>query len=130
MDDNLKVEIKKLKGLSSEEAAAWLMETYPYDSTDYGQAIKLLAHKSWKKQDQVRLAKYYFNKIPFSNSKPYEVFTSFMSLDNFINAIREHLPKEESDMNLLKYHLGPVLRKAAKTDSSHELVEQFLNELR
>jgi hypothetical protein len=129
MDRQLKELIEKLKAMSSEDASTWLMETYPLDSIDYGNAIILLPHRSWMKPDQLRLARYYFQKIPFASKKPYEAFASFMSISNLIKIIREYIPTDQSDKELLKYYLEGVLKKGIKSGSDKELVKNFIDEI-
>lgn len=116
-----------LGGMSSQDAADWLMQTYPAGSADYGSAIALITHKSWKRPDQVRLARHYLSKLPFASARAYEAFLSFMAIDLFLKVIKEFLPSDDSDMSLLLYHLRPALERAAKTDSDRELVRMFVS---
>jgi len=129
MDNQLKEISANLGRMSSQEAANWLMETYPAEGADYGNAIALLTHRSWKRTDQVRLAKHYLKKLPFASSRVYEAFASFMSIELFVKILKEHLPSERSDISLLIYHLRPVLEKAAKTESDRELVRSLISEM-
>ena len=118
-----------MRTLQSEEAATWIMETYPQGSAGSGQAIRLMRNFCWKRPDQIRLAKHYLASIPFANKKGYEVFLSFMSVSNFIKAIQVYLPMDESRISLLRYYLEPVLRNSAKSNMEIEAVEQFFKEL-
>src|SRR5688572_19648850 len=122
MDNQLKELITKLRDMPSKEAADWLMNTYSIDGPNYGQAIALLPHKSWKRSDQLRLATYYFRKIPFASSKAYEAFASFMAIEALIKTIRINLPNNAKDINLLLYYLHPTLERAAKNSTDRELV--------
>lgn len=130
MDNELKTIAACIRGLSSQEAASWLMESYPVDALDYGNAIALLTHRSWKRADQVRLANYYLKKLPFASSRVYEAFASFMSIDLLIKILNEHLPKSSAEMSLLVYYVGPVLEKSVRTETDRELVRSFISELR
>ena len=127
MDDLMRKNTKELRRLTSEDAATWLIEQYPDETSEYGQAITLLSHRSWKKVDQLRLARYYLKNIPFASSKPYEVFASVMSLSNLLKVIQEYWPKKEKDCNLLLYHLKPVLTNKIKSATDKEIVNQFLS---
>ena len=129
MDRKLIAQSSILRKMGSDDAADWLMDQYPIERPDYGNAIILLAHRSWKKRDQIRLADYYFQKIPFANSRPYEVFASFMSTSNLIKMLRKHLPNSTSDLDLLVYHLEPILRKKSRETSKNDIVDRFLEEL-
>jgi hypothetical protein len=125
MDDRLRAKCLELRKMTSNQAANWLIESYPVGDPDYGEAIQLLPHRSWKRADQIRLARYYLEKMPFASSRIYEVFASFMSLDVFLRVIRDHLARKTVDMDLLLYHLRPVLDRAVRTDQDRELLATF-----
>lgn len=128
-DEYLEAQSAELKRVSSEEAATWLMDQYPVNNPDYGRALLLLRSRSWKRTDQIRLARYYFQKIPFASSRPYEVFATFMSIQQLTKAIKENMPTSEADLDLLRYHLEPVLRKSCKSSSDQEIVRSLLSEM-
>ncbi|MGK5061961.1 hypothetical protein [Janthinobacterium sp. LB3P112] len=128
MNNQTKLEAK-LKGLASEDAASYLMEIFPIESENYSEAFKVMAHRSWKKNDQLRLARFYLRKIPFANSKPYEVFASFMSLPNLISVVKEAISNKPDDSDLIVYYVAPVLKDSIKTDKDRSLVEKFMVEL-
>jgi hypothetical protein len=119
--------VLKLGEMSSKHAADWLVLTYPVGSAGYGSAIALITHRSWKRSDQIRLAKHYLSKLPFASARVYEAFLSFMAISIFLNVIKEFLPNDDSDMDLLLYHLQPSLERAAKTASDRELVRAFIS---
>lgn len=129
MDNTLKAISQELRKMTSSQAADWLIKTYPADDPKYGDALQLIPHISWKRADQIRLARHYLKKMPFASSKVYEIFASFMSFELFVKVIQEQLPIDKSDINLLLYHLRPVLEKSAKTSSDHELMRSFIAEL-
>jgi hypothetical protein len=126
MDTRLKELSSQLSAMQSEDAASWLMETYPIDKPKYGEAIVLLRQRSWARQDQVRLAKYYLKKLPFPTSTVYEAFVSIMAIPRFVAIIKDYLPTEKADIDLLLYYLTPVLKLAAKTENDRALVEEFI----
>lgn len=128
MDNRLKTIAAELGQMTSAQAADWLISTYPVDQPEYGDAVTLIPHRSWKRSDQLRLARHYLQKIPFASARPYEVFASFMSFELFVGAIREQLPSSRADIDLLLYHLSPVLKKAAKTEADYELLRSFIAE--
>ncbi|MQA21150.1 hypothetical protein [Rugamonas rivuli] len=119
----------KLKGLPSEDAATLLMETFPVEASNYSEAFKMMAHRSWKRPDQIRLARFYLRKMPFASSKPYEVFASFMSLPTLIAVVKEALPSKPNDRQFIAYHVTPVLKKNIKTESDRDVVNRFIIEL-
>lgn len=116
-----------LREMSSQDAADWLMQAYPAGSADYGSAIALMTHRSWKRPDQVRLARHYLQKLPFASAKAYEAILSFMAIDSFLKIIHEFMPSNDSDKSLLMYHLHPALERAARTESDRELVRAFIS---
>lgn len=108
--------------MSSGEAADWLVSTYP----EGGQGIKLLPHRSWLKSDQDRLADHYLAAMPFAASWPYEALLSIMSVKRFLRYADAHYPNEDTDADLVLYHLAPALDTAVKTDNDAVLVASFL----
>ncbi|HEK9095786.1 hypothetical protein [Pseudomonas aeruginosa] len=130
MDERQKVLCEQLVKMGSEQAAEWLINRYPVDSIDYGEALLLIPHRSWRRSDQKRLAQHYFRKLPFSGAGGYEAFASFMSVKTFLDCVRERLPMSASDASLLLYYLTPVLNKFAKNESDRQLIMNFLNEVR
>ena len=129
MDSKLQAISLELRAMESGQAASWLMSAYPVSSPEYGDVFQLLKARSWKRADQLRLARYYLQKIPFANAKPYEAFVAFMSLKLFISVLREFLPKPKADVDLLVYYLKSVLEKAAKTSDDRAAVNALLGDL-
>lgn len=116
----------ELKGLASAQAASLLMETFPIESKNYCEAFKVMARRSWKKNDQLRLARFYLKKTPFANSKPYEVFASFMPLPALISVVKEAISNNPDDRQFIIYHVAPVLQKNIKTEKDRVLVDSLI----
>ena len=114
-----------LAKMESAQAAEWLISTYPIDSVDYGEAFLLMPHRSWRRADQRRLANYYFKKLPFSGAYGYELFASFMSTSTLLGCVRERLPMNHADAELLLYYLVPALKKFAKGQADYQLIADF-----
>jgi len=127
MDERLRSIVADLRAKSSGEAADWLMRHYPVSGD--GEAITIIQHLSWKKADQIRLAEYYLSAIPFASARPYEVFASFIQTRRLVDILRKYMPNKDR-RQLLEYHAGPVLTRAAKTPEDNEAVQSFLGELR
>ncbi|MFQ6350694.1 hypothetical protein ACQRBV_08265 [Pseudomonas sp. R11F] len=127
MDSRLIPLRKELAKMTSDQAAAWILSRYPLSSDNWGEALLLLPHRSWKRPEQKRLADYYFKKIPFSSARGYEVFASIMSIKLMVACINDALPKDPSRMELLFYHLIPVLKRFAKNDADRKIIEVFLS---
>lgn len=105
-----------LRALSSTEAASWLMEHYPTSGDRWGEALLVMPHRSWKKQDQIRLARYYLSRIPYASARGYEAFASFMSLASLTAVLQDCIPESADTKDLLLYHLPPVLRRKPRSD--------------
>lgn len=77
--------------------------------------------------DQICLADYYLQKIPFASSFPYEVFLSFMSINNFLKVLDKYVPFIEVDRkSLLFYYLTPILKKNIKSEKDEVLIQRFI----
>ena len=111
-----------LRGLSSADAATWLMENYPVEKDEYGYAIKAIAHRSWKKTDQIRLAKYYLDRIPLASASGYETFLSTMSISRFLSVVSEYIPEDRLRVSLLLYYIAEPLRKNTRNSRDEEIV--------
>ena len=129
MDERLRSIVSDLRERGSSEAAGWLMEHYPVGSANSGEALTIIAHLSWKKADQVRLAEHYLSSMPFAHAQPYEVFASFMSMSGLIGVMRKYIPSGERKQ-LFEYHAVRVLTRAAKTSKDREAVQKFLEEVK
>ncbi|NVZ21519.1 hypothetical protein [Pseudomonas costantinii] len=112
--------------MSSDQAADWLITKYPIESADWGEALLLIPHRTWKRSDQKRLAKYYFKKLPFSGPRGYESFAAIMSIKLLLGCVAEAIPTEASRVELLLYYLIPALTGAAKNDSDRQLIRDFV----
>ncbi|WP_313460687.1 hypothetical protein [Stenotrophomonas sp.] len=89
-----------------------------------------MAARSWKRADQKRLADHYLARLPFASAKPYKVFLSFMAVPVFLSVLEKHLPRDKSGLDLLRYHLEPMLVLAAVTDKDSRVVQDFLARLK
>lgn len=116
----------QLVSMSSDQAADWLITKYPIESADWGEALLLIPHRTWKHSDQKRLAKYYFKKLPFSGPRGYESFAAIMSIKLLLGCVAEAIPTEASRVELLLYYLIPALTGAAKIDSGRQLIRDFV----
>src|SRR6185295_14974264 len=127
MDQRRRQICENLRAMRSEDAANWLMETYKVDDPAWGEAITLLPHRSWAKADQLKLARYYLQRIPYASERPYKAFASFMSIRNLVKVLREYLPRVSTDrLSLLHYHLAPLLKQHAKNDGDVEESKELL----
>jgi hypothetical protein len=106
------------------------MERYPVDGDNFGYAIGAISHRSWKKSDQIRLAKYYLKKVPFASARGYETFLSIMTIPKFINIISGYTPSDRSRASLLHYYIANPLQKKVKSGGDEKIVREFLDKLR
>lgn len=122
MNEANRAEADFLRTLSSEEAATFLLEKY-----SQGCPV-ILKYRSWKVDDQFRLARRFLQGHAHASDRIYEDFLSFMSLDNFLAVIVEGLPDIPEDrLRLLHYYLVPSLRRAAKNDAQLAKVTEFVD---
>lgn len=129
VDERLRSIVSSLREKSSNEAANWLMERYPFRSHNWGESIIILSHLSWKKADQIRLAEYYLNAMPFADAWPYRAVATIMPVHRLVAIMKKRVPND-SHKTLLEYHVVTVLRPAARTQKDREAVESFLAELK
>jgi hypothetical protein len=129
MDQRLQEKLVDLRKMGSGPAADWLLANCPINSDQSGDAFSIIPRLSWQKNDQYRLAKHYLSKIPYASSHPYEAFASFMPTKKLVDLIGDFLPIDQTDKNLLRYHLTPVLTKSAKTDADRAAVNALLGKL-
>jgi len=120
---------ESLRNMSSDEAATWLINEYKVENENWGEALILIPHRSWSKNDQIRLVEHYLTKIPFASSSGYESFLSFMSVNNFAKTIQKYLPTSKPDKDLLKYYLLPLLNRHASTEKDKNIVKELKNQL-
>jgi hypothetical protein len=120
----------RLKNLASDEAATLLMATFPVESAGYSGAFRVMSHRSWKRPDQVRLARFYLQKMPYASAMPYEILSSFMALPALIAVLRERLPADSDDRQLVAYHLIPALTKNIRSERDRIAVDYLSDELR
>ena len=118
-----------LRSLSSADAATWLLENYPIDEPGGYEAIIFIPHRSWKRADQIRLARHYLSKLPFANSRGYDAFLTFMSVPLFIKIIRENIPTSGRDLDLLLYYLTSSFSRYVRTDKDRAAAIRLLEDL-
>lgn len=126
MNNEMEALRRELDEFSSGQAVDWLMSQFPVDGADCGVAVALLPHRSWRRVDQIRLARHCLRGMPFSTHKVYEVFASFMSVGLLVDLVDELIPSEGSDVNLVLYYLIPVLDGCVKSDADRERVKSFV----
>lgn len=129
MEQNIKSKLAELRIMESAEAADWLITNCPIGSERSGEAFLIISRLSWKKSDQRRLAEHYLSKVPYASAKPYEAFASIMQTEKLVDVIEGFIPSTETDRDLLRYHLAPVLSKSAKSDADRKAVDALLSKI-
>ena len=119
MDAETRTLAGDLRRQSSGEIADWLINRYPLVSINWGKALLLLDHLSVEKQDARRLANHYLSQLPYASDHVYRIFTKLLGPDELVKIIRDFVPSEQKRRDLLRYHLSPILRGAARS-SEHE----------
>ena len=87
MDEKNRKEASYIHSLSSEDAATFLIEQY-----GNGWPVTI-THRSWRKADQIRLARVFIQGRVHATGRGYKDFLSFMSIDVFLKVVEEGLPK-------------------------------------
>ena len=104
----------QLLSFTSSEAFTWLVSNFsPDNGDDIGEALTLIAHRSWMKPEQVKLFDTYFSKSFPSGKRSLEIFSKIMStkilakkLESFTNS---DLKNDSSKLGLARYRLGIFL---------------------
>ncbi len=105
------------------------MATYPVETGRIRDAMILVQHRSWKAREQFALARYYLVGTVWANSYPYEAFSQFMSLGNYVRIFDGWQPSAHRDVSLLTYFLGIALSKMAKKEEDRRRVDELMNRL-
>ena len=130
MNEHQRRECEKLRAFSSEEAATYLIAGYGADPGTFDKAFFLMRHRSWRRRDQVRLARHFLQKTPFRpHGQAYPALASFMSLRLLIRLLRAVKPTENIDLFMFRSDVERVLWQRAKSPGELAAVEQFLAEL-
>ena len=111
MKDNDRDEAKLLRGMSSEDAASWVIAKHEF-------VPRTLSCRSWDRADQKRLLKHYFpSKFSLGSSNDLSQFLTFMSVRLFWKIIERDIAKlSEDQVSLLVYYLPSVLRERQRSD--------------
>jgi hypothetical protein len=129
MDQRTRTKLAELRAMTSADAADWLLENCALGSEQLGDAFLFIPKLSWRRSDQARLAEHYLSKMQFASGVPYEVFARIMPLRKLVDVIERLLPESETNKDLLRYFLAPILEKAAKSDSDREALQALLHKI-
>ena len=130
MDQHIRSAAGVLRKMSSGEAADWLLTHYPADSENIGEGLSIASHLSWKKADQLRLAEHFLSRVPFASARPYQMLASIMPVHRLVAALKERIPSDESGRDLLWYHVGPVLSRAARTARDQQAAQALMSDVK
>ena len=106
------IEPNQLRQMSSAEAVDFLIENLPisYENYSHYQAISLLSCRSWKAEDQNRLAEYYFSAMDSFQSSAFIEFLKIMPRDRFIrNFLKKINGVDERDIDLVLYRVRSAM---------------------
>lgn len=126
MDAETRAIAADLRKRSSKEIADWLISNYPVGSPHSGRALVLLDHVTVRKADARRLAYHYLSQLPHAHDTAYKIFSKLLGPDELIAVARSHLPEEQSQRDLLLYHLLPILHGAARSPEHEDAMRQLL----
>ncbi|WP_157064337.1 hypothetical protein [Methylobacterium tarhaniae] len=115
--------------MKSADAADWLIDNYPIQNQNWGEAIAIIPHLSWQRADQIKLSDYYLQKIPYASAKPYEAFAKIMKISTLVSILEKYIPCDVSGKNLLAYYSIGALRDMAKTKVDFDAISRLLDKL-
>ncbi|MBV8659126.1 MAG: hypothetical protein JO142_15000 [Burkholderiales bacterium] len=130
MDNRLNKLREDLSKKSSSETAAYLLDAYSQASETWWDALAIIPHLSWKRNDQIRLAQHFLCKLPFASAAPYETFLSFMSISTFLRVIKDLLPTRKDQLELLAYYITPALAAYSRMGTDEEAAGAFISHLK
>ena len=125
MKDSDRDEAKLLRGMSSEDAASWVIAKHEF-------VPRTLSCRSWERADQKRLLKHYFpSNFSFGSSNDLSQFLTFMSVRLFWKVIEHEIANlSEEQVSLLVYYLPSVVGERQRSDKetrAGEDIVDFLN---
>ena len=106
------VEPSQLRQMSSADAVDFLIENLPisYENYSHYQAISILSCRSWKAEDQNRLAEYYFSAMDSFQSAAFIEFLKIMPKDCFIRIFLKKIGGvDERDVDLVLYRVRSAM---------------------
>ena len=119
-----------MRSLSNQQALDWLLTTYPKTSPHKaGHAIKLIAHRSWKKQQQTDLVNAYM-PVMFPNGflVALKTFNSIMSSKNLTNMLYNLVKDDDKKLDTIRFYL-PFFIRDVKDDVDKEIFTELLKKL-
>lgn len=128
MDKSTRRTAAVLRDMSSSQAADWLLAKHPREGDTPGVAIKLLAHLSLQKRDNLRLARHYLAGPTWAHEWPYQVFAKCLGARKLIATLDEVMSDTERDRDLLRYHLC-IMRPMLRSDSELAPVQAMIDRL-
>lgn len=123
MNQYSKDNIETIRAMDSSSAADWLIENLQGNGCIY------VAKRTWKKEDQIKLAGYYLKSIPHASGICYESLLTIMPIRRFISVLKDYLPTKQNDIALLCYYLYPALEKHVKNDKDKAIVADLKNSI-
>ncbi len=106
------IEPSQLRQMSSADAVDFLIENLPisYENYSHYQAISLLSCRSWKAEDQNRLAEYYFSAMDSFQSSAFIEFLKIMPKNRFIRSFLKKINGvDEKDIDLVLYRVRSAM---------------------
>lgn len=116
MDANVQQHANALRSMASDEAADCLVRDYPLGSPDWGVALRLMEHLSFRREDWTRLARHYLARAPYADDQPYRLFLRALGVSRFLSVLAQVMTTNSDRGALLRYHLEPLLRDARGED--------------
>lgn len=130
MEERRQRECEDFRALTSEEAATQLISRCTDGNCDHN-ALLLLRCRTWKREDQDRLARHLLFRRPYIEQLHLlDRFASFMSLQLLVKLMREHKFVDALDLFQVRHVLEPKLMQMAKSVSEVSAIREMLAESR
>ena len=123
MNESQREASKELRAMSSAAAADWVISNHPKDGCFF------ISKRSWRVDDQYKLAYHFLSSIPHASDNCYVQLLSVMSVSNFLKVIESQLERSKSSIDLLSYYVLPALENAGKTEKDNYLIKSFRQKL-
>ena len=116
MEQKTFAQLKCLRKLSDDEAAAWIMAQFPLNSA-WMPAMTYIRHLSWRKPTRKVLFEYYFSHQRWGNENIYIAFLSIMPVREFMDLFEANVLADKPYNEFLQYYLERVLTEMLSNDS-------------
>lgn len=106
---------KMLRGMSSADAAEWLLTNCPLGAPKED-PILMLEHVPLAAKDTRKLAWYYLQPPVPARDRPCRVFAQLLGMRRLLKTLNAMPFENPRDAHLLRYHLSPIYKNVEDAD--------------